>query len=511
MSPFCVRYLLVLFVSTVTHEVAEDIAVMEIGELLGETDNCRNCRKNPGHKDFVLGGEFSLEHLRQFKGRKITPPGVTLEDLADWIQSSVPLTVRLEGKYVSLERPEDGGYVLSQRRGEHIMIDRNVGSGVVVDVIDQENHFVCDKCSYKWSLHGVYNDEWYQCRDWRWCYFRWKKLSREKRKVGEKLDTKCSKHGEEEVEGKCPKCSKLWWWFDGSQQIAQCPCCDGMGALGCHCDICNENPTDRKSRWWKIEIETAKHVIFDTSEAQECDVAFFDYGGEESPVRLTAGQHALVDDGDTSGDWCWMSFYTCDEKLVEKLRRFQRKLSDIEARIKSRVAEEEKKNKVINETNHGKDKNVYESDILQTIHKHDKKNLDKKTYHILNENHITCNAIGEFEERNSVDTKSTSNSDVNDDKHAIFNNPLEEKIWDPFILIGYPHGRKCYVTVGELERVDEKGMLTRAYYTAKSCSGNSGCIGLQLNGVLTSIHHKHSGCVTEDGNTLGKSTADVWL
>jgi len=78
----------------------------------------------------------------------------------------------------------------------------------------------------------------------------------------------------------------------------------------------------------------------------------------------------------------------------------------------------------------------------------------------------------------------------------------------PYVLIGYPHGAPCYVTIGKMIEKDGKGIA----YDAKSCPGNSGCVGLALwkkdvdkgHGPFHSPHSKADG----EDNSIGRSADD---
>jgi hypothetical protein len=77
-----------------THEVQECLEGQGEAEL---HQHQTNCKKNPGHEEFVPVNKFSLEHF---------PPGYHDNDLYDFIKIVADLTVRIAVNITSLDRPE---------------------------------------------------------------------------------------------------------------------------------------------------------------------------------------------------------------------------------------------------------------------------------------------------------------------------------------------------------------------------------------------------------------------
>ena len=69
-------------------------------------------------------------------------------------------------------------------------------------------------------------------------------------------------------------------------------------------------------RCWRISLLTAKHVIFDNSEATLCDMTLFD-DGVSTPVTLTGANYL---EGDTDRDYSRLMLKTYEEDLAEKLK-----------------------------------------------------------------------------------------------------------------------------------------------------------------------------------------------
>ena len=87
----------------------------------------------------------------------------------------------------------------------------------------------------------------------------------------------------------------------------------------------------------------------------------------------------------------------------------------------------------------------------------------------------------------------------------------------PVILIGYPHGRQCYVTIGWLKTIKEDGFWgsgTAVQYDVSSCPGNSGCVVLPVGrydrDARYIVCHPHSGASRLDGQTVGESAGHEW-
>ncbi|XP_035829168.1 uncharacterized protein LOC101845140 [Aplysia californica] len=85
----------------------------------------------------------------------------------------------------------------------------------------------------------------------------------------------------------------------------------------CKCGKCPRG-TAEENRYWKIEVATARHVVYDDSEARGCKVVFFDDHPDGSgSVTLTGG--GGLECADTENDKCLLMYYTHDRVLAQRL------------------------------------------------------------------------------------------------------------------------------------------------------------------------------------------------
>ena len=87
-------------------------------------------------------------------------------------------------------------------------------------------------------------------------------------------------------------------------------------------------------------------------------------------------------------------------------------------------------------------------------------------------------------------------------------NSGDPSVDSPVLVLGFPHGKQLYTTLGRLRDVERKGewLNTTVQYSADSCVGNSGGLVLPVarlsdDGVFKSfmLSHPHSGATTTPG------------
>ena len=139
-----------IFISTVNHEICENIKEVDTGGRLGTQINCILCKKNPQHPNFIPADEFQEENLNVWNTTNL-PHNLTLNDCYELIKTMIPLTVRLESWYVSENRPSEN-YPLCGKRGQELKTgERNVGSGWILCIEEVKDDYMCDVCSATWN------------------------------------------------------------------------------------------------------------------------------------------------------------------------------------------------------------------------------------------------------------------------------------------------------------------------------------------------------------------------
>ncbi|XP_059169461.1 uncharacterized protein LOC131951160 [Physella acuta] len=81
----------------------------------------------------------------------------------------------------------------------------------------------------------------------------------------------------------------------------------------CACERCELRPS---RVWWKCEVITAAHVVFDASEATATKCVF-GYDNKDSCTWCLEGFE--IEEVDVDGDWCKLVHATCDQEKVQKL------------------------------------------------------------------------------------------------------------------------------------------------------------------------------------------------
>ncbi|XP_059148128.1 uncharacterized protein LOC131935638 [Physella acuta] len=102
----------------------------------------------------------------------------------------------------------------------------------------------------------------------------------------------------------------------------------------CRCAKCQVSATPSKV-WGQVNVLTATHVVFDDSEARQtrCVLGFDD---KESPVVSLDGWEVGVGAADIEGDWCELSYVTCDLKLVDELDKMLQRFVDLCGEVRNK-------------------------------------------------------------------------------------------------------------------------------------------------------------------------------
>ncbi|XP_059153073.1 uncharacterized protein LOC131938865 [Physella acuta] len=96
---------------------------------------------------------------------------------------------------------------------------------------------------------------------------------------------------------------------------------EGMwGYRTCPCPECDHSDTPSKV-WWKVEVVTARHVVFDSSEARQSSCRLW-FDDDKSPVVKIYGWEVGV--SDTEGDGCVLCCVTHDVDVAGKLEEMVR-------------------------------------------------------------------------------------------------------------------------------------------------------------------------------------------
>ncbi|XP_005100584.1 uncharacterized protein LOC101849379 [Aplysia californica] len=86
----------------------------------------------------------------------------------------------------------------------------------------------------------------------------------------------------------------------------------------CKCGGKCPQGTAQEKKYWQIIIATARHVVYDDTEARECEVVFFDDRADGSGSMTVAGGWG-VKDAHTEEDRCVVEVYTHDKVLAQRL------------------------------------------------------------------------------------------------------------------------------------------------------------------------------------------------
>ncbi|GFS14286.1 hypothetical protein ElyMa_006742500 [Elysia marginata] len=86
----------------------------------------------------------------------------------------------------------------------------------------------------------------------------------------------------------------------------------------CFCDKCHGMVAKKQ---WTFEVQTARHVVYNTEEAKRTKVdLFYDDHSCQQDCRMKSlrGEELVI--SSSSRDWCIMSCVVCDEDLVERIK-----------------------------------------------------------------------------------------------------------------------------------------------------------------------------------------------
>ncbi|XP_059152045.1 uncharacterized protein LOC131938145 [Physella acuta] len=95
----------------------------------------------------------------------------------------------------------------------------------------------------------------------------------------------------------------------------------------CRCAKCQVSATPSKV-WGEVYVLTARHVVFDDSEARQtrCVLGFDD---NKSPGVSLDGWEVVGGEADIGGDVCNLKYVTCDLELIDGLDKMWRRFADL--------------------------------------------------------------------------------------------------------------------------------------------------------------------------------------
>ncbi|CAL1546045.1 unnamed protein product [Lymnaea stagnalis] len=233
-------------------------------EVLGEGSEgavqWKKCTKNPGHLNFIPAPKFSLDHL---------PGEYRDEELLEFVRVVSDRTVKLTVGYTSTNRPD--GFIFSNFRGTSIP---HTGTGFLYcyNYGDEPQLNVSD----------VSQDE-----------------SDEDDDPVKNSETDSKDEIEEDEDD-----FQIIEQFD--LRLDRCPCPE-----------CT-NSDDPKRSWGYVYAHTAKHVVYDDSEAKRT-VVTLNYNDPDCSegVKTLYGDAVTWEDGDR--DWCNMTCVTHDRDVYQSL------------------------------------------------------------------------------------------------------------------------------------------------------------------------------------------------
>lgn len=232
------------------------------------------------------------------------------------------------------------------------------------------------------------------------------------------------------------------------------------------CKKCKEEGTVETC--WNFTIYTARHVVYDDSEAKECEVIFC----EDKPrgVGAFVAQGGMMDHADTDTDSCWMSCFTHDTSFGEEAEKLRDNLFDTRWYLKQVLAEYDASFK---EEDDGGDHDKDSSKGVDSYSK-DAANINEEAGSNVHNKKSTEEHEGaqaeidpDSKENTTGYTKKAKNDDLSD--------AIIADLSIPVVCISHPHGRMKYISVGHLKS-EEGGAVT---YTTPTCKGSSG--GLVLS------------------------------
>ncbi|XP_059161190.1 uncharacterized protein LOC131944529 isoform X2 [Physella acuta] len=100
----------------------------------------------------------------------------------------------------------------------------------------------------------------------------------------------------------------------------------------CPCPECDHSDTPSKV-WWRVDVLTARHVVFDSSEARQSSCRLW-FDDDKSPVVKIYGWKVGV--SDTEGDLCGLYCVTHDVDVADKLEEMVRRFSGLRDKVKDK-------------------------------------------------------------------------------------------------------------------------------------------------------------------------------
>ncbi|KAK0050030.1 hypothetical protein Bpfe_020581 [Biomphalaria pfeifferi] len=124
----------------------------------------------------------------------------------------------------------------------------------------------------------------------------------------------------------------------------------------CPCEKCVSSG-ERRDVWWEIQILTARHVVYDNSEA-ECTscVLFYDEDGDSNGSVVLKGIYAVY--SDSLRDSCEMTCITCDQALAERLESLLGEYDRLKESVHAKYKHHDGKLTIIISHPHGMSKRV---------------------------------------------------------------------------------------------------------------------------------------------------------
>ena len=102
----------------------------------------------------------------------------------------------------------------------------------------------------------------------------------------------------------------------------------------CPCDKCNGQEV---RKFWRFEVVTAQHVVYDTEEAKKTRLdLFYDDETSHQEGKVVSVPALRVDWSNTEYDQCRMECVTHDEKIGEMVESLYRRWDSLDKAIKSR-------------------------------------------------------------------------------------------------------------------------------------------------------------------------------
>ena len=418
------------------------LSSIETGEKL-DAINDVYCEKEKAklshHNDFIPSDELKREDLTAWN--KYSLPGKITPDFCfTMIKCFVPLCVRLESSVVSGKRPLER-YPLCQRRGRELSGCTNFGSGYIESTMSMIDWFVCVDCEEEWSLHcekGVYECPSADCEK------KWRVISKESGKCPRcDFDTRRDKQGKLRCVGDlevclCARCG-YEWSVVGDDVGGKCPGC--------------------KKKWWK---------------SGEKDVCRCPKCGKE--VQKGCVCHGCLASGKREEKWWKITILSARQVVFDK-NEWSR--SDV---IFFDDGDRESKPLKLSVGNGG---TVSFFDI-------DKDSCSLQVY--------TCNSklVGKLED--ALNEKARKCERMRNLKHESVQADRRH-VW-PCVVVGYPHGGQCHVTLGTSDtRDDSMGVI---HYDVNTCPGSAGSIVYRF-GAKDELIHLHSGVLIENPK-IGVST-----